>query len=388
MPCPHGKQFPSRCKECSPPVLCPHEKRPSRCPDCDGSQICSHGRIQYGCKDCKGTSICPHDRVKSECRDCGGSRYCEHGKRKSFCSICGGQGLCTHGIKKYYCKPCGGTAYCHHGTIKARCKPCGGSAICIHDKHKSYCKICDGSVYCQHDKIKSYCRECGGSAFCQHDKLKDSCKECGGKNICIHEKHKSYCKECDGSACCKSTWCSTIPSNKRYRGYCLVCFIHLFPDEPITRNYKTKETAVANFIREKFPDKSWIFDKRSIEGCSLRRPDILCDLGSHVLMIEIDEDQHRKYDTICENKRLMEISQDVGHRPLVFIRFNPDSYTDISGKMIPSCWQHNKYGTYSIVRRENWASRLQKLEEKVLYWLEHPTDKTIEIVQLYFTYPL
>ena len=31
-------------------------------------------------------------------------------------------------------------------------------------------------------------------------------------------------------------------------------------------------------------------------------------------------------DCSCENKRIMEISQDLGHRPIVFIRFNPDEY--------------------------------------------------------------
>jgi hypothetical protein len=47
--------------------------------------------------------------------------------------------------------------------------------------------------------------------------------------------------------------------------------------------------------------------------------------------IEIDENQHVAYDCSCENKRIMELSQDVGHRPIVFIRFNPDGYKDHKG---------------------------------------------------------
>ena len=46
---------------------------------------------------------------------------------------------------------------------------------------------------------------------------------------------------------CLSEWCYTIPSNK-YSGYCLRCYIHLFPDNPVSRNYKTKEIAVVEFI--------------------------------------------------------------------------------------------------------------------------------------------
>lgn len=45
--------------------------------------------------------------------------------------------------------------------------------------------------------------------------------------------------------------------------------------------------------------------------CSKRRPDILIDLETHLIIIEVDENQHKGYS--CENKRIMEISQDLGH---------------------------------------------------------------------------
>ena len=38
----------------------------------------------------------------------------------------------------------------------------------------------------------------------------------------------------------------------------------------------------------------------------------------------------------------MELSQDVGHRPIIFIRFNPDQYFDINNKKIASCWSYSK----------------------------------------------
>jgi hypothetical protein len=100
----------------------------------------------------------------------------------------------------------------------------------------------------------------------------------------------------------------------------------LFPDEKTSRNYKTKEKEVTERVTEEFPDLSWITDKRVEDGCSRRRPDLLLDMGSHLLIIEIDEHKHEGYDCSCENKRLMEISLDLQHRPIVFVRFNPDSY--------------------------------------------------------------
>ena len=39
---------------------------------------------------------------------------------------------------------------------------------------------------------------------------------------------KKYCAECDGRDLCKTPLCNTIAKIKKYNGYCLNCFIHLF----------------------------------------------------------------------------------------------------------------------------------------------------------------
>jgi hypothetical protein len=215
--------------------------------------------------------------------------------------------------------------------------------------------------------------------------MKSICKECGGSMICSHGKHKHYCKPCGGSACCKSPWCDTIPSNPRYEGYCLVCYIHQYPEQPITRNYKTKESAVASLLKDAFPEQTWVHDRRVQDGCSFRRPDLLCDMGSHVVIVEIDEDQHSGYESLCENRRIMEISRDVGHRPIVLIRFNPDSYTDSSGNQIPGCWRLNGFGTCSIVNDADWTSRTEKLVSVIKQYLERPADRTVTVIQLFFS---
>jgi len=59
---------------------------------------------------------------------------------------------------------------------------------------------------------------------------------------------------------------------------------------------------------------------------------MLLDLGYHVIIVEVDENQHKKYDCSCSNKRIMELSQDVNHRPIVFIRINTDEYLSQSGE--------------------------------------------------------
>jgi hypothetical protein len=64
--------------------------------------------------------------------------------------------------------------------------------------------------------------------------------------------------------------------------------------------------------------------------------------------VEVDENKHSTYDCSCENKRLMLISKDLHHRPIAFIRFNPDGYTEEDGTKIRSCWRLNKIGIMTI----------------------------------------
>ena len=183
---------------------------------------------------------------------------------------------------------------------------------------------------------------------------------------------------------CKSYLCSTLVSEK-YDGYCLYCYMNFFPDKPVSRNYKTKEYAVIEFVKTTFPDLTWISDKKILDGCSKRRPDLFLDLGYQIIIIEVDENQHTTYDCSCENKRIMELSQDVGHKPIVFIRFNPDDYEE-NEIVIKSCWGINKKGIYVVKKLKEWDKRLNTLKEQIKYWI-HPdniTTKTVETIQLFY----
>ena len=234
---------------------------------------------------------------------------------------------------------------------------------------------------CIHGKRKDRCVDCGGVGTCIHKREVRYCKDCGGCGFCKHGKRKSRCKECGGYDLCQSKWCETS-GYKKYNRYCLNCFIHLFPDKPVSRNYKTKEKTVADFILSKFATFTWVCDKTIADGCSKRRPDLLLDLGYQIIIIEIDENQHTDYDCSCENKRLMEISQDLNHRPIVFIRFNPDSYLSENG-LVKSCWIGSPLHINRNKRKE-WEDRLDALKTQVEYWSKNQTDKTVEIVELYY----
>ena len=139
------------------------------------------------------------------------------------------------------------------------------------------------------------------------------------------------CIDCGGSGLCKTVMCPTRGYTK-YEGYCMPCFVNNpeNKDKPAMRNYKTKEKDVVDRITKTYTNFTWVSDRKVQDGCSLRRPDLLLDMGSHIIILEVDENKHSNYDCSCENKRLMILSQDLQHRPIVFIRFNPDSYINLS----------------------------------------------------------
>lgn len=184
---------------------------------------------------------------------------------------------------------------------------------------------------------------------------------------------------------CKTHLCQ-IRSIPKYENYCLTCYMNLFPDKPVAHNYKTKEKDVVDRVKETFPDFTWVHDKKIQDGCSKRRPDLLLDMGSHIIIVEIDENKHTDYDCSCENKRLMELSQDVGHRPIVFIRFNPDDYNDGDGNTIKSCWKVNKLGIIQIDKKKikEWELRINTLKTQIQYWITNSTEKTVEIIELFY----
>jgi len=186
---------------------------------------------------------------------------------------------------------------------------------------------------------------------------------------------------------CKTDLCDIL-IKKKYSGYCLFCYMNLFPDKPVSRNYKTKERSVVEFVQNNFPNVSWIFDKSISDGCSSKRPDIFLDLGYQILLVEIDENQHQAYENICENKRTMTLSLDLQHRPMIFIRFNPDKYIDKNNKKITSCWSPNKNGINVVSKNKqtDWIARLSVLKTRIEYWLnpDNLTDKTIEIEHLFY----
>lgn len=74
--------------------------------------------------------------------------------------------------------------------------------------------------------------------------------------------------------------------------------------------------------------------------CGKERPDFIFDCGTHVVIVEIDELQHKTYQCECEQTRMINIIQSFGGLKCLFIRYNPDDFKNDKG--IKSLLSSNK----------------------------------------------
>ncbi len=91
--------------------------------------------------------------------------------------------------------------------------------------------------------------------------------------------------------------------------------------------------------------------------------DGLIDCLTHSVIIEIDEEQHAGYETLCDNRRTMELFEDLGSRPIIFVRLNPDKYSHNS-KTTKGCFMTTKQGELKVVKTE-FSRRFNLLQEVV-----------------------
>ncbi len=233
------------------------------------------------------------------------------------------------------------------------------------------------------------------------------CGQCRDSNIHFDLVH-DMCEVCE----------ATRPQLRNGRRLCLRCCINVFPDMKVARNYKLKQNAVDDFLKERFADRVTIRHDRKIErivpeaasagagggfvpqefederpcASSGRKPDVLIDMGEWVVVVEVDEGQHKQdsYKTSCENKRTMQIFDDLGRRPTVFIRFNPDNYVDAAGNKVKSPWTDDrriKSGGVQHVPVKNmdaWQARLTTLASAVEHAMSNRPSKDVTNVYLYF----
>ena len=182
-------------------------------------------------------------------------------------------------------------------------------------------------------------------------------------------KHKSQNEYRDNHPKCSASGCLELPLyTDKGDNYPLRCEEHHLPQDKnfIERpcsscklpNFINEATMMCNDCTEFFVGKNnrgekerrvrevievqvhkplglkWLVVDRPIpDGCSRRQPDGATDYTPFVAINETDENQHRVYSHDCEIARMATIHQDLGGIPVIFIRYNPDSYK-VNGSIV------------------------------------------------------
>ncbi len=73
--------------------------------------------------------------------------------------------------------------------------------------------------------------------------------------------------------------------------------------------------------------QSFLPTEERLRYCRLfRRPDFVFRCGTHIVILEVDENQHSNYQCLCEQTRMVNVTQTFGGTPVLWIRYNPDAF--------------------------------------------------------------
>jgi hypothetical protein len=121
-------------------------------------------------------------------------------------------------------------------------------------------------------------------------------------------------------------------------------------------------------------------DKPVDGGCTRYRPDILIDFGSHIVIVEIDEFRHTNY--VCEQKRMIDLYEDMGYRNTIFIRFNPDGYKQ-GGVRYPTPFPLLDNGNMTV-NEDEMGNRMYELIQTILFYQDHVPNEPITYNYLFY----
>jgi hypothetical protein len=161
------------------------------------------------------------------------------------------------------------------------------------------------------------------------------------------------------------------------------------------KRVKKQEEYVRTLLAEQIDIKTHVIQTWEDEiidpTCTKRRPDFVYHCGSFVVIVEVDEGQHKSY-TNCgqtpeekkkgENRRMVEVSQIFHGAPVVWIRYNPDSFKDKSGKPVKVSTQKRQEALVQWIKkciRMTWSNGIHM---KYLYYDGYDsTDSTFLILR-------
>jgi len=193
-----------------------------------------------------------------------------------------------------------------------------------------------------------------------------------------------------------------ISDNKKYDGYCINCYYNLPENKDKIRilNRGVKESYVVDFIKSNYDNKEIkekyniidiIYDKYC--GTTKKKPDIVFICTDNVIVLEIDENQHKGhsydgglYSKENEEKKMELIREHYQKKDkkTIYLRFNPDDYKTKNNKKIKSPWSLDEDKKLIVIDENDWNNRLKILKQKVDFYLKKKEIKNNSTIYLFY----
>ena len=159
-------------------------------------------------------------------------------------------------------------------------------------------------------------------------------------------------------------------------GLCVTFCSLIKRDQMMKTHIKKKEEFIGNLLKTEIKQELSHRDQIIDSSCSKVRPDFVFDCGTHFVIIEVDEHQHKSYSNCgstleerqkMENKRMFMIFQSFGGPRTAFIRYNPDVFR-VNDKVV----------TMSDQKRHKC------LLQWVKHYLKNQPEKPLEVKYLFY----
>jgi hypothetical protein len=330
------------------------------------------------CLNCKEADMI---NVNDKICHCGKARpiFNFAGKNPQYCASCKEEGMIN--VKDKPCK-CGKSTrpnFNYSGLKPQYCIECKESDMIDARHNKCKCGKVQPSFNYKGLNPK-FCKDCKEDGMILIRKR--ICIKCNEKQAAYNLEglKAEYCNSCKTDLMiniidkCKNDVCVRT-GNIKYKYYCTFCYQHLFPNDESSKNIrkKTKENYVRDFLKEIFSD--FIHDiplwTMNCDCSHRRRIDFRKLIGNTLLCIEVDENQHKRYNKKDEEIRYDDLFMIHGGK-FIFIRFNPDMFINKLG---------TKKNPYMKIRIEHLKNEIVKQIERIK---NEENNELLEVIYLFY----
>lgn len=214
------------------------------------------------------------------------------------------------------------------------------------------------------------CAKCKTPEMVLHPKKRcKSCKQLAIYGLSSRERCEDHKKDTDlnlvEQKCDSCGLFCVLNADKK----CFACDPNNFQKFAKRKENQVKALLDANnlvYVHDKIPNGTL---------CGKERPDFVFRCGNHIVILEVDENQHSNYQCLCEQVRMINVTQTFGGMPVMWIRYNPDKFKAKNAKKKREISENKRHACLLKWLRWAFEKNMENLAE-VIYLCYDECDET------------